>query len=136
MMKDIRPALREFLLGDSNIVALVVARVYPIVLPQGTKLASVVYTRISGAGDYTMTGRSGYVRPRFQIDAWSPSADAAVALANRVRDRVDGYSGPMGSGENLITVQGVFMAGERESYDDVVQMFGVGRDFFIHHEEL
>jgi hypothetical protein len=134
-MKDLRPALREFLLGDSNIAALVVARVFPVVLPQGTKLASVVYTRISGQGDYTMQGPSGYARPRIQIGAWAPKADDAVILANRVKDRLDGYAGAMGSGGNVVTVQGVFMSDEREQYDDVVQMFGVSRDYFIHHEE-
>lgn len=134
-MKDIRPALREFLLGDSNISALVVARVYPIVLPQGVKQASVVYSRISGGGDYDMQSSTGYVRPRIQIAAWAPKADDAVTLANRVKDRIDGYSGVMGTGLAAVTVQGVFMADEREMYDDSVQMYGVMRDYFIHHEE-
>lgn len=135
-MKDIRPALREFLLGDSNIVALVVARIYPIKMPQGTNVASIVYSRISGQSDYKMEGPTGLSRPRIQIDAWAPTADAAVTLANRVKDRIDGYSGVMGSGATSVTVQGVFMADERESYDDVVQMFGVSRDYFMHYEEL
>lgn len=139
-MKDIRPALREFLLGDSTISGLVtagsVSRVYPIVLPQGIKLASVVYTRVSGGGDYHMQGRSGYVRPRVQIAAWAPKADDAVTLANAVKDRLDGYSGVMGSGAAQVRVQGVFQSDEREMYDDVVQMYGVMRDYFIHHEEL
>lgn len=135
-MKDIRPALREFLLGDSTIVGLVVARVFPTVLPQGTKLASIVYTRISGAGDYHMQGASGYVRPRIQIAAWAKDPDAAVTLANAVKTRLDGYSGDMGSGSNLVKVQGVFLLDEREMYDDQVQMFGVMRDFAIHHAEL
>lgn len=135
-MKDIRPALREFLLGDSNIAALVATRVFPIVLPQGTKLASVVYTRISGGGDHDMQGVTGYARPRIQIAAWAPKADDAVALANRLKDRLDGYSGEMGTGAAIVRVQGVFKTDEREIYDDVVQMFGVMRDYFIHHEEL
>ncbi|MBR1193236.1 DUF3168 domain-containing protein [Bradyrhizobium sp. AUGA SZCCT0160] len=135
-MKDIRPALREFLLGDANISALVVTRVFPIVLPQGVKLASVVYNRISGAGDYDMQASTGYVRPRFQIAAWAPGADAAVTLAGRLKDRLDGYRGVMGSGGSAVTVQGVFMADEREMFDDAVQMYGVMRDWFIHHEEL
>ncbi len=135
-MKDIRPALREFLLGDSGIAAVVVARVYPVVLPQGVKLASVVYTKISGFGDYKMQGPTGLAHPRYQLGAWAPTFDAATALANLVKDRIDGYSGPMGSGANLVTVQGVFCADERESYDDIVQLYGVSRDFFIWNEEL
>lgn len=134
-MKDIRPALREFLLGDTNIAGLVAARVFPVVMPQGTRLASVVYTRVSGTGDYRMQGRSGYVRPRIQVAAWAPKADEAVNLANAVKDRLDGFTGVMGSGSSQVRVQGVFQSDERETYDDVVQMFGVLRDFFVHHEE-
>lgn len=135
-MKDIRPALREFLLGDPTIAGFVATRVFPVVLPQGTKLASVVYTRISGYGDYHMQGRSGYVRPRVQIAAWAPKSDDATALANAVKDRLDGFSGIMGSGAAQVRVQGVFQADEREMYDDVAQMFGVMRDYFFHHEEV
>lgn len=135
-MKDIRPALREFLLGDAGIAAVVAARVYPIVLPQGVKLASVVYTRISGPGDYKMQGPTGWAHPRIQIAAWAPTADAAVSLANLVKDKLDGYRGVMGSGANAVTVQGVFQSDEREMYDDIVQMYGVMRDSFIHYEEL
>lgn len=139
-MRDIRSGLFAFLQADAAINALVTAngisRIFPIVLPQGTKLASIVYTRISGAGDYKMEGVTGYSRPRYQIAAWAPTADAAVALANMVKDAIDGYSGPMGSGANAIFVQGVFCADQRELYDDIVQMYGVQRDYFIPHGEL
>ena len=49
---------------------------------------------------------------------------------------IDGYSGVMGSGAAQVTVQGVFCADQRETYDDVVQMYGVSRDYFVHYEEL
>ncbi|MGY3359748.1 hypothetical protein ACVWZK_006411 [Bradyrhizobium sp. GM0.4] len=133
-MKDIRPALRTLLLADAGIAALAVARVYPVVLPQGQKLASVVYTRISGQTDYKMEGATGYVASRMQIAAWAATADAASALANKVKDCLSGFTGAVG--DPSVFVQGIFCADEREMYDDVVQMFGVMRDYFIHHEEL
>lgn len=139
-MKDIRPGLFSLLAADSAVSALVTAsgisRIFPIKLPQGTKLASVVFTRISGDGDYTMQGPSGYTRPRYQIGCWAPTADAAAQLANAVKDVLDGFKGAIGTGANSIVVQGIFVAGEREQYDDVVQMYGVIRDYFIHHGEL
>jgi hypothetical protein len=139
-MKDIRPGLFAFLAADSVVGALVTAggitRIYPLRLPQGVRLASLVYTRVSGQGDYAMAGVTGYARPRYQIDAWAPTADAAVALANAVRDALDGFKGPIGSGANAIDVQGVFCADQREQYDDAVQMYGVSRDYFIHHGDL
>lgn len=135
-MKDIRAGLFAFLSADPVVSALVtangIARIYPIKMPEGVKLASVVYTRISGQSEYTMQGPDGLARSRMQIDAWAPTAPAASALANVVKDAINGYRGTMGS----VVVQGVFMENERESFDDIVQMFGVSRDYFIHHEEL
>lgn len=135
-MKDIRPALRAFLLADAGIAAVVGTRVYPIKIPQGIKLASIVYTRISGPGDYFMEGPSGLVRHRLQLDSWAPTADAATALANLVKDRVDGYSGVMGTGGIAVNVQGVFQTDLREDYDDTAALHRCGRDFMFAYEEL
>lgn len=136
-MKDIRPALYSFLLVDSTISGLVGGeRIYPVKIPQGVKKTSVVYTRISGEGDYAMVGPTGYVRPRIQIAAWAPTANEADTLARAVKARIDGYSGAMGSGASLVQVQGVFQADMREMWDEAAQLYGVMRDYFIHHEEL
>lgn len=133
-MKDIRPALRSLLLGDAGVAALVVDRVYPVRLPQGVKVASVVYTRISGETDYKMEGASGYARSRMQVDCWAPTVDAAAALANKVKDCLSGFAGAVGNPS--VFIQGAFCTDEREQYDDMVQMYGVSRDYFVHHEEL
>jgi hypothetical protein len=136
-MKDIRPALRSFLLGSPEIAAIVAARLYPIKLPQGTTAASIVYNRISGAGDYHMQGLSGFAKHRYQIDAWAPTAEVATTLADLIRDRIDGYQGPMGSDSPpTIEVQGVFMADQREDYDDAAKLHRMSRDFFITFIEL
>ena len=73
---------------------------------------------------------------RFSEDARARILRGVNTLANAVKTRLDGYSGDMGSGSNLVKVQGVFLLDEREMYDDQVQMFGVMRDFAIHHAEL
>lgn len=135
-MKDIRPALRAFLLADAGIAAVVGARVYPIKIPQGVNLACIVYTRISGRGDYHHGGPSGLAMPRFQIDAWAPTGDAATALANLIKDRINGYRGVMGTDPASVTVQGVFLLDEREDYDDAVRMSRMSRDYAIDYEEL
>lgn len=135
-MKDIRAGLFAFLSADAGVAALVtsggIARIYPLKMPEGVKLTSVVYTRVSGHSEYTMQGPDALARSRMQIDAWATTAPAASALANAVKDAINGYHGTMGS----VAVQGVFMADERESYDDAVQMYGVSRDYFMHYEEL
>jgi hypothetical protein len=135
-VKDIRKAIRSFLLADAPIVAVVVDRVYALRIPQGIKVSSIVMTRVSGPGDYHMDGPSGLINARIQIDAWAPTADAAASLANLVKDRLDGYRGTMGTGGNIITVHGVFVADLREDYDDEAQLYRSGRDYFVHHLEL
>ena len=133
-MKDIRPALRSLLLGDAAVAALVGTNVFPIRMPQGTKVASLVYTRISGDTDYKMEGPTGYARSRMQVDAWAPTADAATTLANKAKDCLSGFTGAVGNPS--VFIQGAFCADEREQYDDIVQLYGVSRDWFIHFEEL
>lgn len=135
MVKDIRPALRAFLLADASIAAVVGTRIYPIKIPQGVAAASLVYTKVSARPDHHMSGASGLARPRLQLDAWAPTADAALWLADLVRERLDGYSGTMGSGGAAVTVQGVFFADEREDFDDAANLFRMSRDYFINYEE-
>lgn len=138
---DLRLGLREFLLADNAIATAVgSSRVYPIKMPQGVTGASIVFTRVSGQGDYHMQGPSGLARPRFQIDCWAPTIDAAVALANLVKVRIDGYQGPMPYGEASpqasIEVQGVFMDRESEDYDDDAKLYRLSRDYLIWSEEF
>lgn len=131
-MKDLRPELRTFLLADAALLAAVASRVYLIKLPQGTTADSIVYNRISGAGDYVMSGLSGFTQHRYQIDAWSQTGDGADTLANLIRDRLDGYKGTMGT----IKVHGVRMVEQREDYDDTAKLYRVSRDFMIAFAEL
>jgi hypothetical protein len=135
-VKDIRKALRSFLLADSAIVAVVVDRIYALKIPQGGVPPSIVVTRVSGPGDYHLAGPSGLISARIQVDAWGVTADAATTLANLVKDRLDGYRGTMGTGGNIITVHGVFVADLREDYDDDAELYRSGRDYFVHHLEI
>lgn len=135
-MKDVRKALRAFLLADAPIVAVIVNRIYALKIPQGAASPSVVLTRISGPGDYHLQGPSGLMGLRVQVDAWAATADAATSLANLIKDRLDGYRGTMGSGGDAVTVHGVFVADLREDYDDQAQLYRSGRDYFVHHLEV
>lgn len=139
-LADIRVGLRAYLLGESAISTAVGGdRIFPVVLKQGEKRASIVYSRISGLGDHHMQGASGLARPRIQIDCWAPKADDAVSLANLVKERIDGFRGSMLWGDNspaeAIVVQGIFFESEREDYDDAAKLYRVSRDYFVWYEE-
>ena len=131
-LADIRPAIRAFLLADAAISTAVGGnRVYPVVLPQGQRGASVVINRVSGLGSHTMQGADGLARPRLQIDCYAPLADDASALADLVKEVIDGYRGLMGA----VNVQGVFFDGERDDYQSDVDLHRVSRDYFVWYVE-
>lgn len=136
-MRDIREALRAWLLADSGVSALVGGnRIHSVRLPQGQRTASIVYNRISESGDYHMQGPSGLIRTRFQIDCWAPRQDEVVNLADRVKDRLDALRGTRiswgsDSPTEQITVQGSFLDTGREDYDSTADMYRMSRDYLI-----
>ena len=131
-LNDIRPALRSFLLADSTLaIAVGGERIFPVVLPQGQREPSIVYNRISAIGDHTMQGTSGLARPRFQIDAWAATHNAADELARLIKEALDGYSGLMGT----VTVQGAFFDTARDDYQADINMHRVSQDFLIYFNE-
>lgn len=134
-LKDLRPALRAFLLADGGISGAVGTRIYPQFLPQNTTADSIVYQKVSDIGDHTFDGPTGLARPRIQIDAWSRTNDGANALALKIKERLDGYQGIMGSGGAQVTVQGVFFDSARDLYDETAQLHRVSQDFFINYDE-
>ena len=136
-LKDLRPALRAFLLGDGTISTLVGgARIYPGQVPQGVVLDSIVYTEISSVGDHHSTGPSGLTAPRIQLTAWSKTSDGAHALGLAIKAKLDGYAGVMGTGGAAVTVQGAFFDSWRDLYDDVTKLFGKNSDYFINYNEF
>jgi hypothetical protein len=127
-MRDIRLALRTYLLADPTVSALVGGeRIHTVRLPQDQVEPSVVYTKISEFGDYNMAGDSGLGHMRMQIDSWAQNADAATNLANAVYDRLTGARDVM----STINVRGIFLDSGRDDYDGVTKLYRSSRDFMI-----
>jgi hypothetical protein len=127
-MKDIRPALRDFLLADPTISGLVGGvRVHHIRLPQDQVQPSVVYTKISEIGDYHMQSDSGLGQLRMQVDAWAQDPDQATQLANAVYDRLTGERGIV----DTIDFRGAFLTSGRDDFDEITKLFRISRDFTI-----
>jgi hypothetical protein len=130
-IRDLRPALRQFLLADASIAAVVGTRVFVGRMPQGERNPSIVYNRISDTGYHVYEGPLGFARPRMQIDAWAETPDEAAALSNLVKSRLDGFSGLMGD----VTVQGALFDSLREMYDPEAELYRVSTDYLILHVE-
>lgn len=134
-LKDIRPALRSFLLADATVAGIVGTRIYPVKLPQGVSGTSLILNEISGQGDHHMQGASGLVTVRMQIGCWSQTADGAHALHLAVKECLDGFRGAMGSGASQVQVQGVFIDSWRDIDDTVANLRGKISDYFIWYAE-
>jgi hypothetical protein len=133
---EIGEALRTFLLADAGIAAAVGVRAYPVELPQGktdtTRYPAIRYTIISGQRvQASPQGAAGLAGLRLQIDTVADGFDAAYALAELVRKRIDGYRGLMGS----VTVRGVFFDNERSAFEPETRLHFFSRDYFVWFQE-
>ena len=131
-MKDIRPALRQYLLDDPTVSGLVGGvRIHNTRLPQDQVSPSIVYVKVSETGDYHMQGDSGLGQVRMQVDAWAQNADAATELANAVYDRLSGARDTVTVGSDFVNIRGSFLANGRDDYDAVAKLYRVSRDYII-----
>jgi hypothetical protein len=137
---DIRPFLRSLLLANSNISTAVndpdgKKRIYPTILPQGVTADSIVYTRVTEFETLTMERSTGLVSARYQLDAWSSSADRATTLANLIKEQIGGFRGQIVVGSDFADIQLIEVVNGRDDYDGVLFMYRVSKDYFIWYEE-
>ena len=134
-------ALRSLLISDTDVAALVTARVYPENAPQGVALPFIVYTVVSGDHDHHMSAASGNVRLRFQIDCYHRAFTTVRDLGNKVRLALDGYAGTVTTANGSLAVQGILLDSDSNSFrapDDGSNQ-GIRRvsmDFIFHCAEV
>lgn len=107
----VEKAIRSILVDDGTVAGLVGNRIYPLVRPDGTGSPAITYQQISGFRDHVMTGPSGFVESRFQLNCWADTYAEADALADAVRSAVDGYSGTKES----VVIQGIHLVDEGDA---------------------
>lgn len=131
-MKDIRPALRTFLLSDATVNSLVGGeRIHHIRLPQDQLEPSVVYNKVSELAQYNMEGDSGMLQTRMQFDAWAQTASQATELANAVYDKLTGAKGAMPGNNETVNVRGIFSFNGRDDFDEIAKLYRVSRDYMV-----
>lgn len=128
---SLETALRARLLADAGIAALVVARVYPVVLPQAPAFPAITYEGVAETRLNTFGGPLGLAGPLMRLHAWASTYDGARDLARKVRLALDGWRGTQ-SGE---TVQAVKLQQQVDLYDDETQMHRVAMDFRVWWNE-
>lgn len=88
--------IRSRLIADAGVSA-ITTRIAMSISRQSDGLPRMTLHTISGNHEHHMTAAVGLVQARIQIDCHSTSAVNADALAEAVRQSLDGYRGAIGS---------------------------------------
>lgn len=126
----IEKAIRSILIADTAVKA-ITTRCYPAKIPQDPTYPLILYYKVPGMRDHHLQGPSGLAHPRFQIEAWATTYDAAKTLANAIRVALDGYAGTQGA----VKIGSILMESERDVYEEAVSCHRVIMDWFVWHSE-
>jgi hypothetical protein len=130
-MADIEQAIYSILSTDATTKALVGTRIYPNVVPQDATLPAIAYQRISGSRVQSHGGPSNLARPRFQFTCLAVNYSGARAVANAVRQALDGYKNTAAS----VYVQAGHIQTDFDSFADGENLHAVRVDFYLWHTE-
>lgn len=126
----IESALYTHLTNDSNVTELVGTRIYPLVVPQDADLPAIAYQRISGPRTHTHDGATNPAWARLQLTMVATRYSGAKALAEVVRQSLDGLAGSLGGVRAAVTLD--------NEVDDWAATFDapiVRQDYGIWYEE-
>jgi hypothetical protein len=125
-------ALRDYLIADSGLQALIGSRLHPQILPQSPTLPAMTYQMISTTPHHTLQGVVALSRYRIQFDSWAPTLLAVEAVNDALRAALDGFSGGLGGSPPTLTVQGAFLVTERDwPYESEPELFRRSADYYV-----
>lgn len=110
---SIRSGLRTYLASQPAITAIVgPSGIYPVRLPQTAAVPALLYRRETGGHDHVLTGSGGHALANFRLDCVADKYADVDALAEAVRQALQGFSGSMGDA----TVRNVILEDEHDDY--------------------
>jgi hypothetical protein len=110
-------AIRDELINDATLTALIGTRCYRNNVPTTATLPYIVLHRISTPRLPHFGAASGIVWPREQCNCYADDVIEAYAVADAVREAWDGWTGgTLGSGGNTATVLGTYLEDEADDY--------------------
>ena len=125
----IESALRAIIIADNGVKA-VTTRCYYNYIPQSPTYPLIVIQRVTGSRVHHLSGPSGAVRPRFQIEAWAETYSAAKALANLIRKALDGKEHT----KDGVTFSCLSQA-EIDGYEEAVNAHRIIQDYSVRYTE-
>lgn len=118
-------AIRDALLADAAVAALVGTRIYPSVAPQGVVRPFVVLTGVSAVPYHTHDGAPADLleAARVQVRAYGPEYVAIHDVAKALDDVIGALEGPTLSATKET---------EMEGYEDEAALHFVSADYLVH----
>lgn len=131
-MATAEEALVARLRADAGVLALVGARIYPLITPQDVLLPAIAYQRISNVIDRAQDGFATRSVTRFQLTCQANSYSGVKALAVACRRALESWVGAASDP----AVMASFVDNESDGYGDNAQAPVVRMDVLIHHKEI
>lgn len=138
---SIETAVANYVITDGTVAGLVVARIYPLRLPQNPTYPALVFRRVSGPQLHNLAGAAGRATPRLQIDCYAETYLEAKDLAAAVKARLDGYRGTMDTADSPAVTFTVDTCKLENSLDfdesDVPNktLHRIAQDYIVNHRE-
>lgn len=124
--------IRDRLIGNGGIAALVSNRVYPSHLPEQTSQAAISFSLVSRIGrDIYHGGSVPYVSSRFQFSCWAPDPLFSKRISGAVKSALIGYSGTY-DGTQISYVR---HEDEIEFFEEEVGSYMTALDLVIMHTD-
>ena len=113
-MSVIEEAIRDKLLNDSAVLALVSTRIYASELPQKPTYPAIIYEHVDSERDFTMEGPSGFVTTTMELRVYASSYSGVKDLATKIRQVLNGAS------ETVLGIKilGIFLQNESDDFDE------------------
>ncbi len=128
---SISSAIRDVLIDDAGVSALVEDRIYPQVLPQKPTFPAITLQQLDSPPIDDITGHAGLHRSIFQIDAWAQSQASSNLLAEKIRLALSGYTGePLG-----VKVRGIRLESKVDLFEPEIANYRKIQRFVIWHRE-
>lgn len=140
-MADLGSAIRGYLAANGGVSALVSARIFPDVLPQGYTVktgGALTYTVIDTVHDHLINGLSGIARSRIEFAAFASTRAGANLIAEAVRaSNLQGYTGAIGGVlvESVMLESGIQTLDERPTDGSQEHRYITVFDYLIAYQE-
>jgi len=127
-MADIRKAIRDYLIADTSITALVATRIYWNKAPQNVIRPYVVYFITGDPDDRLEVGKDAS-EPIIEFDIISDVAATAITIDEAIRARIKEFTGTMG-GLNIYRIKPLALRDFTNLEDD----HEIQREFEVQYE--